>query len=287
MQEKRKYPIFQISVFAVLALLVIAFFYIAKNGNKPKEEAEEKLETAQISVEPTQTINPDNLTWPNNQTVSASILMYHHIGPLPQDADDIRRGLTVSSENFDSQMKYLKENGYNVLTMKEMYVLVAQSKLPEKAVILTFDDGYQDNYLYAEPVLENYGFKATFNIITDDIGQAEYMTPEEVIALSKKGHELASHTVSHPSLEQLSGDALMSELVDSKSALEKMTADKVITLCYPAGKYDAEVEAAAKSAGYKMAITTVASKGTFSTSRPYEISRYRINPTTQLDSLIK
>jgi len=159
--------------------------------------------------------------------------------------------------------------------------------MPVKAVILTFDDGYLDNYLYADPVLDSFSFKATFNIISGMVGDSEYMTEEEILALSKRGYEISSHTVSHPSLEQLSSNALNRELVDSKIALEKLTGEKVITLCYPAGKYNAEVEAAVKSAGYKMAITTEASKGTFSTSRPYEIPRYRINPTTQLDRLLK
>lgn len=286
MQGKRKPPIFQISAFIILVLLIGAFFYVAQN-EKSKVEADKILEPAKPLVKPTKTTSAENLTWPANQTINAAVLMYHHIGTLPEDADEIRKGLTVSLENFEAQMKYLKENGYVILTMKKMYALVAQGKLPAKVVILTFDDGYQDNYLYAEPVLEKYGFKATFNIITGKIGQGEYMTAEEVIALHKKGHELASHTVSHPSLEQLSGDALESELVESKSALEKMTSDKVITICYPAGKYDSEVEIAAKGAGYKMATTTAASKGTFFTSLPYEIPRYRINPTTRLDSLIK
>lgn len=287
MQQKSRFSTFQTITFAILAVLIIAFFYVAKNENKPKEEAQSAPDLAQTSVEPTQTVDRSNLIWSKNQTVKAAILMYHHIGPLPSDADDIRRDLTVSLENFEQQMKYLKQNSFNVLTMKEMYGLVAEGKLPAKTVILTFDDGYQDNYLYAEPVLESYGFKATFNIITGDIGQTDYMTQEEITALLRQGNELASHTVSHPSLDQLTGAKLQAQLVDSKTELEKITGQKVITLCYPAGKYNAEVESDAKAAGYKMAITTEASKGTFSTSKPFEIPRYRINPTTNLSSLIK
>jgi len=291
-KRRRRASIFQIIVLIILIALLAIFFVVR---GAPKGSADVNLQDGksvqtspvESQTENLRTVDRSNLVWPEDQTIKASILMYHHIGPLPQDADDIRRGLTVSLENFENQMKFLKQNKFNVITMKQMFGLVAEGKIPPKTVVLTFDDGYEDNYLYAEPVLDSFSFKATFNIITSDIGQDEYMTLEEIIALSKKGNELASHTVTHPSLETLSGEKLKSQLVDSKAELEKITGEKVLTLCYPAGKFNSEVEMAAKDAGYKMAVTTEASKGTFSTSKPYEIPRYRINPTTDLSSLLK
>jgi len=268
--------------------LLVVFFIIYRRGTDSKQSDSGQVAQADIASQLSPTpISVNDLAWKEGQTIKAAILMYHHIGPLPEDADAIRQGLTVSLENFEAQMKFLKQNGYHVMTMKEMYILVAQEKLPPKTVVLTFDDGYKDNYLYAEPVLEENGFKATFNIITGKIGQDEYMTEPELVSLSNKGNELASHTVTHPALNQLTGATLQKELIDSKIELEKITGDTVITLCYPAGKYSAEVETDAKGDGYKTAVTTEASKGSFSTSRPYEIPRYRIGPATKLDSILK
>ena len=287
-KSAKKVSPFQATVFIILAVLLVLFFVV---GNKKIEQKENAISseslTATASVEPAQTIDQSQLTWTSGETVAVAVLMYHHIGPLPSDADDIRKGLTVSQENFENQLKYLKQNQYNVMTIAQMYPLVAEGKLPAKTVILTFDDGYQDNYLYAEPLLRDYGFKGTFNIITSKIGQPEYMTEEEIVALDKMGHELSSHTVTHPDLATLTGAKLQTELVDSKKYLENLTGKPVVTLCYPAGKFSPEVEADAQVDGYKMAVTTEASQGTLLTSAPYEIPRYRINPTTNLSGLLK
>jgi peptidoglycan/xylan/chitin deacetylase (PgdA/CDA1 family) len=212
--------------------------------------------------------------------------MYHHVGPLPENADDIRRGLTASAENFDSQLKYLKDNQYNIVTLKKLYESVAKGEDVSKSVVLTFDDGYLDNYEYAWNAMQKYGVNGTFFIISGKIGQNEYMNKEQIKALSAGANEIASHSVAHPSMEKLSTDKARSELSDSKKALEQLTGQSIISFCYPAGKYNDETKRLASEAGYKIAVTT--QKGEpFSTNEPFEIPRYRINPTTSLKSLFK
>lgn len=271
----------------VLAGALIWFFYPKKSvAPAPKPTIDQSVidRANQATTPNTQPQTPD-LSWPAGQTIDAKILMYHHIGPLPADADAIRQGLTVSAENFDTQMKYLKDGGYNVVTMADLFRQVAQESVKPKTAVLTFDDGYADNFSVALPVLQKYNLFGTFFIISGKIGQADYMTSAQIKSLSSAGNEIGSHTVNHLDLATLKTANLDKELADSKTALEDLIDQKVISLCYPSGKFNAAVENEANVIGYKTAVTT--EKGApFSSSKPFEIPRYRINPTTSLSSLL-
>lgn len=262
----------------ILGLLIVAaalagltWFYLTNR---------EVSASVQDSSTPTTTA-ASQLKWPEGKTVTASILMYHHIGPLPSDADNIRQGLTTSEDSFVSQLEYLKKNDYQVMTLAKMYELVALNKLPEKAVVLTFDDGYDDNYKYALPLLNKYNFHATFNILTGSIGKDEYMTKDQLKELVAAGNELGGHSISHPDLSKLGDEKLEKEVSESKKVLEQISGQPVISFCYPAGKFSEEVEKTVKSAGYKLAVTTELG-GQFSTDRPFELPRYRMNPDTNI-----
>lgn len=238
--------------------------------------------TANITPTPAVTETPaEEIKWPAGQTVTASILMYHHIGPLPADADETRHGLTTSEDSFALQLKYLKENDYQVMTLAKMYELVALKKLPEKTVVLTFDDGYDDNYKYALPLLKKHNFHGTFNILTGSIGKPEYMTKDQLKELAAAGNELGGHSISHPDLSKLAAAKLKKEVSESKKTLERISNQPVISFCYPAGKFSEEVVEIIKSTGYKLAVTTNPS-GQFSTDKPFELPRYRTGPDTDI-----
>jgi len=236
-------------------------------------------------VDKTETLS-DSLVWPEDQIVEAKVLMYHHVGPLPDNADDTRRGLTVSAENFESQLKYLKDNNYIISTLKELYEMISRGEDVSRVIVLTFDDGYSDNFDYAWDTMQKYDVKGTFFIISGKIGQNEYMSEQQIKNLSSFGNEIGSHTVNHPSMENLSPDQARSELSDSKNALEELSGQSIISFCYPAGKYTDETKLIADEVGYKIAVTTQKGKP-FSTNEPFEIPRYRINPTTNLESSFK
>lgn len=255
--------------------------------NKSKAPDSEEIFSSAISsaiANKTET-PPSSQGWPEDQTISAKILMYHHVGPLPDNADDIRRGLTVSAENFEAQLKYLKDNKYIVVTLKELYEMVGRLEETSRVVVLTFDDGYSDNFDYAWGVMQKYDVKGTFFIISGKIGQNEYLSEQQIKSLSSLGNEIGSHSINHPSMEKLSAEKARSELSDSKKALEELTGQSIISFCYPAGKYTDETKLLADEVGYKIAVTT--QKGEpFSTNEPFEIPRYRINPTTSLENLL-
>lgn len=128
--------------------------------------------------------------------------------------------------------------------------------LPPRAVALTFDDGYRDNYTNVFPVLRRYGFTATFFVITGKVGHPGYMSWAELREMSAAGMLIESHTVTHPVLTRLPAPALERELVQSRQALWLNLGIDSRVLCYPYGAYDPGVMGAARAAGYIMAFTT-------------------------------
>jgi len=269
----------------ILIALSIVWFFTNREANSIADANLLINETQDPVFSPTSTatLTAADLL-PKGQEIKASILMYHHIGPLPQGADDIRKGLTVSKTTFDSQMKKLKDGGYNVITLNELYSKIPTS-VPEKTVVLTFDDGYEDNASEALPILQKYGFRGTFFIITSKVASADYMNEDQIKDLVKNGNEIGSHTVYHIGLDTVKGPTLDNEIKDSKTYLDKLLNQNTTSFCYPAGKFSDEAKADLLKDGYRIAVTTEASKGTFSTDNIYQVPRYRVNPGSTLSFL--
>lgn len=120
------------------------------------------------------------------------IVLYHHVGLHAAS-------WTVPILNFEEQLQTLQRDGYQSVSM-HAYLDAAQKKttLPPKSVVLTFDDGYADNYQYAFPLLQRYGFKATFYVIARRIGQKGYMTWAQLRDMQRAGMEIGNHTLDHP-----------------------------------------------------------------------------------------
>lgn len=156
------------------------------------------------------------------------VLMYHAV------SDDCwgERSLFVSPAVLEEQLIFLLENGYTPIWITELPMLAQY----EKPVILTFDDGYADNYTELLPLLERYGVKATIFIITDKIGAPRYLTAEQVRELADSGLvSIQSHTVTHPLLDTLSEEALRRELSESQLAIARLTGRVPTALSYPVG----------------------------------------------------
>ena len=279
----QKLKLFIFSFLVIFLVLSSYFLFINRRILADETNSDNQIKTA--TVAPSQTPSFADLSWPSGQTIDAPILMYHHVGALLADADDIRRGLTVSAEDFETQMKFLKDNSYDVLTLAEMYGAVAKDSPLQKSVVLTFDDGYTDNFDVARPILQKYGFKGTFFIISGKIGESEYMNEAQIRELAKAGNEIGSHSVSHPDLANLSDAKVKTEVEKSKADLEALAGQKIISFCYPAGKFATSVEKILEMAGYKIAVTTKKWQP-FSTDKPFEVPRYRINPGTSLKNLL-
>jgi len=179
------------------------------------------------------------------------VLMYHYIEEVPANASLSRINLTVSPEIFEIQMKYLYEKGYQPVVFKDFFDHIeGRTEIPEKPIIITFDDGWKNQYQNAFPVLKKYNFKATFFPVVNYVDGASFMSWDELKKLIEGDMEIGSHTMNHPNLSGLSEKHLQYEIQTSKTILEKKLNQPVLTLAYPYCAFDAEVIKAAYEADY-------------------------------------
>ena len=185
----------------------------------------------------------------NEDGISITALNYHKI-------DNMNISLSVLPEDFDRQIAYLKEQGYNSINTDQLYDYMTNgTPLPENPILITFDDGYEDNYQYAYPILKKYGFTGTIFIITDLVGKPNYLTWEQLKEMKANGMNFQSHTVSHKSMTELGEAQLREELVNSKKILDEQLSQDTKFMAYPTGTYNLYIAKLVKDAGYKGAFT--------------------------------
>jgi peptidoglycan/xylan/chitin deacetylase (PgdA/CDA1 family) len=211
--------------------------------------------------------------------------MYHHVGVPDSSADSIRRDLSVSPARFEAQLRYLVERGYQPITLTDlaMHLQVGRA-VPAKPVVLTFDDGFEDQYSNAYPLLRRYGFVGTFFVITRfaDEERPDYMDWSEIELLHANGMEIGSHSYTHPSLWGKSYDYLVWQVLGSREAIEARTQESVRFFSYPSGQYDQLTIDVLKSAGYWGAVTVEAGS-LQSAEAAFEMKRIRVRGTYDLD----
>lgn len=200
--------------------------------------------------------------------------MYHHvserIGPGPYS-----RALTVSPQEFSSQLHWLRGRGCAALTVDALLREVRGRWARGCAVALTFDDGYGDAATAVAPLLAREGFVGTFYVSTGHVGAAGHLTQTQIRALAQAGNEIGAHTVSHPDLTTASSEQLRSEVRDSRAALERWIGRPVASFAYPAGRWNERVREAVRAAGYASAASTQPGRLSAATD-PYALPRYRI-----------
>lgn len=158
------------------------------------------------------------------------VLMYHAVGDEIWGYSD----LFVSAAGMEAQLQYLQENGYETIWFSDL----SHIEEYEKPVILTFDDGYDDNYTVLYPLLEQYQAKATIFVIGNAMGSPHKMTREQVYELAASGLvSIQSHTYTHGNLSAMDEAALRQEMELSNAALAAATGQIPYVLCYPEGKY--------------------------------------------------
>ena len=181
------------------------------------------------------------------------ILMYHAV------TEDKESTLSVAPESFSKQMEFLKRSGYSVISLDELVEKIKQGKtfLP-RTVAITFDDGYEDNFTNAFPVLEKYDMPAIIFLVTGYVDiEKGYLKWDQVRLMQKSGIDFGGHTRNNvylPSVED--ENILWSEVAGSKEDIESQTKKEVKYFCYPTGGFNKKVKEAVKRAGYKGACTT-------------------------------
>jgi len=189
------------------------------------------------------------------------ILMYHEVRPdikKTNKEDLVIKRRCLSSQNFERQMQYLHQNGYECVTLD--YAILSNEyrdkKTLKRHVAITFDDGYAGNYLYAFPILRKYGFVATFFVVVDWIDKENMLTWGQIIDLKTSGMSIQSHTLTHTPLQYLTIEEIRDEIMKSKVILEKGIGDKVDFLSLPHGRYNNRVLKIAREVGYKNVFTS-------------------------------
>ena len=182
------------------------------------------------------------------------ILVYHHVDYVPKGTLSLN---TVSPSNFERQMRYLRNNDYIVLRLYELVNLIESGEpIPRKSVVVTFDDGYEDNFKYAFKILKKHVIPATIFIVTDLVGTPGFLTWDEIKEMQERGIFIGSHSRRHPYLPELSYEQQADEIKGSRRILMEKLDAPINFLAYPSGGFNKQIIKIVKEAGYKGACTT-------------------------------
>ncbi len=214
--------------------------------------------------------------------IHVPILMYHYVSLLPEDADDIRRDLTIEPDIFRAHMQYLRDEGYHTISLYQLHdALMFGTPLPPKPIIVTFDDGHIDHYVSVLPILQEMGFVGTFFIIT---GRADTHDPAhvnwiQIKAMADAGMSMESHTKSHLDLRGRDRDFLVYELLGSFESLSAHIGRESRMFCYPGGRYDDAALDVAREMDIWRAVTTQPGMD-HTTDNRLELPRVRVSGGT-------
>lgn len=223
----------------------------------------------------------------SSQKDTVPILMYHKVSPYPQHGGP---GLRVTPAMFEKQMKYLSERGFHTISPDDLVSYWDKKKpLPSRPILLTFDDGYEDNYRFAFPILKKFGYTATIFLVYNDIGkynvwddnhnvarQIKLMNWPQIRIMQKYGISMQSHTLTHPNLTSLNIQDAQKEISLSKQKLEKALSVPVDFIAYPYGRRNPVIDRIARQAGYKAGFSTILGRSTQGKDR-FRLRRLRIN----------
>ncbi len=210
------------------------------------------------------------------------ILMYHMIDTK---IDPPSQRLIVAPETFERQMHFLKERGYNVVSLEKMAVLICSKKrMPPKTVAITFDDGPRDNYTNAFPILKKYNLPATMFIIVNEVGrpQGDRLSWEEIKIMQNSGLvTFGSHALGPDPLTKIKQDTeIKRQIFESKRIIEEKLGRPVNIFSYPQGGFNAKIRQWVIDAGYKLAVATRPGRN-YSKDDIFLLKRIRISENTR------
>lgn len=237
------------------------------------DAVETKLETQ--TPRPIETTPIEMRSIDPNRKLKLPILLYHSVTDKTWGYTDLH----VSPKEFDQQMKYLKDNNYTSLNFSEL----ENANQYEKPIIITLDDGYENNYTEVYPILKKYNIKATIFVCEGNIGKTNVLKKEQIAEMSGLV-DIQSHTITHPDLTKIDNKSLEKELKESKEKLQEITGKEINTLAYPAGQYNEYVLEITRKY-YKYAVIA-RNDGFYTGEDKYTIKRLYISRNTPLNGFI-
>lgn len=209
------------------------------------------------------------------------IMMYHNV-----DSSDQPRMNSVTPSNFAKHMAYLHKHGYHVIAFSELVNSIIEKKpLPKKSVVITFDDGFEDNYINAFPVLKQYHFPAIIFVVTDIVGKSGFLTWEQIKEMEKSDISFGSHTRLHTYLPSLDKAEQRNQIRGSKEILEQQLGHPIEYFAYPSGGFNDSILSVLKETGYKAACTTNRGYPRLNDD-PYMIKRIRFGNNDNSDIIL-
>lgn len=197
-------------------------------------------------VDPGPAIDPTE-TFDEAESITVPILLYHHV------SDTIDSQYNVRPARFAEQMKWLYDRGYTTVTIADVASAISYgTELPARPVVLTFDDGYLDVYQNAYPILQQYGFVATFYIIANTVDAAGSLNTRKLQKLLASGWEIGSHSMTHADLTTDSD--WENEIINARLVLEEKLDTEIRTFAYPYGKANDALKTYTLNAGYSAAV---------------------------------
>ncbi|HEY5525221.1 MAG TPA: polysaccharide deacetylase family protein [Clostridium sp.] len=274
---KKILPFIIIIVMSLIIIFSIIFIINKNASNNKSNEISQENTTKNIEIpKEKDRFEGLNLT---NENVGVTVLYYHAVAPAHPGEE-----LYVSPTQLKEQLQLIKSLGYTSLTMAEVNDYIKNNKaIPEKSILITFDDGYTDNYTNAFPILKELDMKATIFVITSATDKDNfYVSSAQIKEMSDYGIDIESHTVNHVHLNTLSYEKQLEELKNSKSKIESITKKDVLSVAYPYGDYNDDTKKATIAAGYSIAFTTDAGLAD-RTDNPVALNRIYVNSLNSLD----
>ena len=182
---------------------------------------------------------------------SVPVICYHGIYTDPGRKPSV---LAISRERFDAQLKSLYDSGYHTVLPDQLVAYLVRGKpLPSKPVVITFDDTRAEHLAIAAPLLEQYGFRGVFFVMTVPIGKPGYITTAGIKKLSDRGHVIGAHTWDHPHLTATSGWNYKAQVIQPREQLQQVTGKPVLYFAYPFGEWNESAISMLQIGGYKAA----------------------------------
>ena len=224
------------------AVVLIFFIMISQHYWSEKKKQEQRPNRTDVAME----------------TVRVPILTYHSIRPYYPNETTFVKEFDVPPDVFEQQLDYLIKQGYTAISFRALIDHFNNGRpLPAKPVILSFDDGWKNQYEYAFPILQKKKLIATFFVFTNAIGHKKYLSWDQVVALDAAGMTIGSHTEFHPYLFKMTDHAaLWKEIAESKEIIESHLHKPTYVFAYPFGLYNDENVSVVKEAGYEAARST-------------------------------
>ena len=213
------------------------------------------------------------------------VLLYHHVSDERTDMPE----LTLSVAAFERQVKRLRDAGFESIRLSEFleYMAGKEVALPERPILITFDDGYEDNYRYAFPVLKREGFRAVIFMVGINFDRKNRLTSAQIHEMQADGWEVGAHSMTHPDLAELTSEMMRREVTKSRRKVEQAARVSGVVFAYPGGHYSQDVMEAVEAAGYQGAFSVLSGLNHPERDHAYLLRRIPVFRSTDFDRLMR